>query len=284
VSGPRQRPRDTFAAKYSCEISVETVEELINEGDIDALIVCSPNASHISDALAAIKAGKHVLIEKPATTSLVDSELLRSEASRRNVTVAVGHMWRYRQEVIELRDRIRNGEFGSIIRTHGYGVHAQWGPSGWFVNPELSGGGALIDMGIHAIDTVRFLLGDPLPARVQASIGKGAFSEVEVDDDGLILVDWDNGVRSLIEFGWWQPELGGLEAETKVFGTAGVGQIWPDFRSFDRSYRHCDLPMYQAQVEDFVDACNKGQDPVASIGVGIVALDVALQAYEAARR
>ena len=75
-------------------------------------------------------------------------------------------MWRYHPDVIALRDRIAAGEFGRIVRTHGWGVHAGWGPSGWFTDPALAGGGALIDMGIHAIDTARFLLGDPDPVRV----------------------------------------------------------------------------------------------------------------------
>ena len=63
--------------------------------------------------------------------------------------------------MIAVRDAIAAGELGRVVRTHGYGVHADWGPSGWFTDPALAGGGALVDMGIHAIDTARFLLGEP---------------------------------------------------------------------------------------------------------------------------
>ena len=73
-------------------------------------------------------------------------------------------------------------------------------------------------MGIHAIDTARYLLGDPEPVRVRASIGT-AFGDYEVDDDGIVLVDWSDGARSAIESGWWAPQLGGLEADTELYGT-----------------------------------------------------------------
>ena len=66
--------------------------------------------------------------------------------------------------------------------------------------------------GVHAIDTARFLLGDPEPVRVTASIGT-AYGDYPVDDDGVVLIEWSNGVRSVVECGWWQPRLDGVEAE-----------------------------------------------------------------------
>jgi len=282
VSGPDDGRRDAFAAARRIDVSVRGVTEMLELARPDALVVCSPNSRHIDDALAAVGAGIHVLVEKPVTVTLAECDELGMRARDAGVTVGVGHMWRHREEVIAFRDRIAKGDLGRVVRTHGWGVHAGWGPSGWFVDPVLAGGGALIDMGIHAIDTARFLLGDPEPLRVQASIGRGVFSNVAVDDDGVVIIDWDNGVRSVIEFGWWQPVLGGLEADTKVFGTAGSGQIWPDFAGYGADYQHCSVGMYARQVEDFVDACRTGREPLGSLAAGRTALAVVRAAYDSA--
>ena len=196
--------------------------------------------------------------------------------------LAVGHMWRYHPDVIALRDVIRKGDLGTIVRTHGYGVHAHWGPAGWFIDKALAGGGALIDMGIHAIDTARFLLGDPQPVRVQATLGFGKYGDYNVDDDGIVTVDWDNGVCSIIESGWWQPKLRGLEAETEVMGTAGFRKIWPDMPPVPKGYNHCETEMYARQIQDVVTCISSGATPACSAEVGFTALDIVEKAYQAA--
>jgi predicted dehydrogenase len=194
-------------------------------------------------------------------------------------------MWRYRDEVVAVRDRVADGSIGRPVRTRGYGIHAGWGPSGWFTDPALAGGGALIDMGIHAIDTTRFVLGDPQPVRVRGSIGT-AHGDYAVDDDGVILVDWSNGVRSVIECGWWQPRLDGVEADTEIHGTAGYERIWPQFTPTTPApadYVHCSLPMYQAQMADFAHCCATGDTPIASAEVGLTAMRIVDAAYFDAR-
>ena len=283
VSGPHEERRTAFAEKQGCRFSYPTVAQMLDESDAEALVVCSPNASHHGDTLAALESAVHVLVEKPVTVTLEQCDEIIALATTRNVTVGVGHMWRHHHDVIALRNTIESGALGRIVRTHGWGVHANWGPSGWFVDPVLSGGGALIDMGIHAIDTARFLLGDPEPIRVQASIGFGQFSDVVVDDDGVLIIDWDNGVRSVIEFGWWQPVLGGLEADTKVYGTKGAQQMWPNFNEFGSDYQHCGVEMYAEQIRDFVDASRTGRDPIGSLTVGRTALSIVRDAYNSAR-
>jgi predicted dehydrogenase len=253
--------------------------------DVDAVVIGTPNALHHPQATAALRAGKHVLLDKPMAVTVAQCEDIAATAEAAGLTLLVGHMWRYRDEVIAARGRIAAGSVGQPIRTRGYGIHAGWGPSGWFTDPALAGGGALIEMGIHAIDTVRFLLGDPEPVRVTASIGT-AYGDYAVDDDSVVLVDWSNGVRSVVEAGWWQPRLDGVEADTEVYGTHGYERIWPQYTPATPApddYVHCSLPMFSAQMADFAHCCATGATPVASAEVGVTAMRVVEAAYDAAR-
>jgi predicted dehydrogenase len=162
-------------------------------------------------------------------------------------------------------------------------VHANWGPGGWFTDPALAGGGALPDMGVHAIDTARFLLGDPDPVRVAAAIGtRYARGRYTVDDDGILLIGWSNGTNSLVESGWWQPHLGGLEADTEIYGTQGYVRIWPPDDPGE-GYEHSTQPMYTAQVAEFLDAIREGRPPRPGGEDGRVVMQVVEGAYASAR-
>ncbi len=256
----------------------------VRADDVDAVVVGTPNALHHPQAIAALEAGKHVLLDKPMAMHMGQALEIAAAAAVADRTLLVGHMWRYRDEVIATRDLIAGGTIGRPVRTRGYGIHAGWGPSGWFTDPGLAGGGALIDMGIHAIDTVRFLLGDPQPTRVVASVGT-AYGDYAVDDDAVVMIEWSNGVRSVVESGWWQPRLDGVEADTEVYGTGGYTRIWPQFTPATPApadYVHCTLPMYAAQMADFARCCASGEAPVASAEVGLVAMGIVDDAYRSA--
>ena len=225
--------------------------------DVDAVVVCTPNALHAEQSIAALAAGKHVLCEKPMATTRADGEAMLAAAAEHDRLLLILHPWRHHQAVIAVRDAIAAGELGRVVRTHGYGVHADWGPGGWFTDPALAGGGALVDMGIHAIDTARFLLGEPDARRVSASIAT-AHGDYAVDDDGIVLIDWEGGARSVVESGWWQPHLGGYEADTEVYGSSGYRRIWS--REQPPGYVHCDLSLFVAQMRDSLRASPPG-DP-----------------------
>ena len=146
-------------------------EALARDPDIDAAVVATPNALHAPQAIALLEAGRHVLVEKPMATTVAECNAMIEAAQRGGASLMVAHCWRFHPDVQAMRERIASGELGEIVKTRGYGVHAGWGPSGWFADKALAGGGALPDMGVHAIDTVRYLLGDPDPGRVCAVIG-----------------------------------------------------------------------------------------------------------------
>jgi predicted dehydrogenase len=276
----RRPSLEALAARHGIPRITTDWEQLAADPGIDAVVVATPNALHAPQTIACLEAGKHVLVEKPMARTLAEAEAMNEAAARSGARLMVAHCWRFHADVRALRERIASGQLGDVVKTRGYGVHAGWGPAGWFVDRELAGGGALLDMGVHAIDTARFLLGDPRPERVSASIST-RYGDYQVDDDGIVLIGWDNGASSLVESGWWQPHLAGLEADTEIYGTGGYARVW-DFTEGPPGYEHCAQPMYSAQMAEFLDALEQGRAPRPDGGDGAVVMDVVDRAYRSA--
>jgi predicted dehydrogenase len=210
----------------------------------------------------------------------------------------VAHHWRFDPEVIWLRDQVRSGRLGKIIRTKGYGVHVRWGPGGWFTQKKYAGGGAMADMGIHALDTARFVLGDPQPVSVYARIGTH-YAAFDVDDTGVIIVNWGDGAISYIEAGWRQPHADGPAAATQLYGDLGFGQLFParleilraggsDVDIVDPGFPterspHCPQSVYDDQMAHFVACIREEQTPVVGGLEGWMNMKVVDAAYESAR-
>lgn len=282
VAASNWRPESLAALAERHGIPRTTLDwrELADDPDIDAVVIGTPNALHAPQAIACLERGKHVLVEKPMARTLDEAEHMNAAAEASGARLMVAHCWRFHDDVRALRRRVEGGELGEVVKTHGYGVHAGWGPEGWFTDAELAGGGALLDMGVHAVDTARYLLGDPLPERVCASIGT-RYGHYAVDDDGILLISWQGGASSIVESGWWQPHRGGLEAETELYGTRGYARIW-DFVEEPEGYEHCAQPMYSTQMAEFLDAVSEGRQPRPSGGDGAVVMDIVDQAYRSA--
>jgi predicted dehydrogenase len=279
VANHRLESAERFAAAHGIKRVTTDWRTLVAAPDVDAVVVCTPNALHAQQSIAGLEAGKHVLCEKPMATTVADGEEMLATAARHDRLLLVLHPWRHHEAVIAVRDSIVAGELGRVVRTHGYGVHADWGPGGWFADPALAGGGALVDMGIHAIDTARFLLGEPEAERVRASIVT-AHGDYAVDDDGLVLIDWVGGARSVVESGWWQPHLGGYEADTEVYGSSGYRRIWA--REQPPGYVHCDVTLFIAQLRDALGQLAAWQPGTPSPTHGLAALRICERAYESA--
>ncbi len=279
VANWREDSAAALARRHGIECVTTDWASLVSDPEVDAAVVATPNALHAPQAIALLRAGKHVLVEKPMSTSVAEADAMIEASEASGALLMVAHCWRFRDEVVAMRDRIASGAFGDVVKTRGYGMHAGWGPSGWFTDRALAGGGALVDMGVHAIDTARFLLGDPTPERVCAVVGtRYAAGRYDVDDDGILLITWSNGTNSIVESGWWQPHLEGLEADTEVFGTAGYDRIWPPEEPSE-DYEHCTQPMYTSQMREFLDAIDDGRQPRPSGADGRVVMQIVEDAY-----
>jgi len=260
----------SFAENYNLKRIYKNIDQLLKEGGIDALVIGTPNYLHAPQAVAALKAGVHVMVEKPMAMNAEEAFQMLEASQKSGALLMVAHCWRFDPEVLWLQKQGEFGRLGKIIRTKGYGVHALWGPSGWFTQRKFAGGGAMADMGIHALDTARFLLGDPQPESVYARIGT-YYTNYDVDDTGILIVNWKGGTVSYIESGWWQPHSDGPEAATQLYGTSGFGQIYPTYL-LDQSGKdnpgfpypredHCPQSLYNDQMAYFIQCIREQHTP-----------------------
>ena len=158
------------AAQFGIQRQYATVNDLLADGAVDILSVNTPNYLHAPQTIAALEAGVHVMVEKPMALNAAEAEAMLRASEKSGAKLLVAHCWRFDEEVRWLERQIDAGRLGKILRSKGNGVHVNWGPGGWFVEARYAGGGALADMGVHAIDTARFLLGDLQPVSVYAKI------------------------------------------------------------------------------------------------------------------
>lgn len=285
-----------FAKEFGISRQYETVDSLLKDGGVEALVVGTPNYLHAPQTIAALQAGVHVLVEKPMAMNAREAGQMCEAAEGSGAQLMVAHCWRFDPDVLWLKSQAPR--LGRIVRTKSYGVHVHWGPEGWFTQKELAGGGALADMGIHALDTARFLLGDPQPAAVFARLGT-YYKESEVDDTGVIIVEWENGVTSYIESGWWQPHSDGPETATHLYGTHGFGQLFPTLLELPNPQEnrlavipsglafprddHAPQSLYNAQFRYFVECIEQDRTPSPGALEGLMNMKVIDAAYESAR-
>jgi len=215
-----------FAKRFKIPRQYLQIEDLLKDGDFDALVIATPNYLHAPQTINALEAGYHVLVEKPMAVNAAEAAEMHHASQKAGKLLMVAHCLRFNPETIWLRKQVLAGRLGRIIRTSGSSVHVRGGPTGWFVQKKLAGGGAMLDMGVHALDTTQFLLGDPKPVSVYAKISTN-FGSYDVDDTGIFIINWDTGVSSLFETGWWQPHADRPNTGIQLFGQTGYGSLFP---------------------------------------------------------
>lgn len=293
VVNHRPESMATFAAEFQIPRQYKNVADLLKDGDFDALVVCTPNYLHAPQSIAALEAGVHVMVEKPMAMNTAEAEAMLAASQKSGALLMVAHCWRFSPEVRWLREQVAAGLLGRIIRSKGYCSHVNRGPGGWFTQKELAGGGATADMAIHALDTVRFLLGDPQPVSVYARIGT-FYTDFDVDDTSVLIVNWDQGTTSYIEAGWWQPHSDEPQAATQLYGTVGLGRVFPTYLEIsnadksevariDSGLPPVDEPpqreRFNIQMAHLVECIREGRQPSPGGAEGLLNMRVVEAAY-----
>ena len=184
-----KRARSLAAGFPGCDAATDW-RAAVQRNDVDIVIVATTNDALVETSLAAVQAGKHVLVEKPAARNVAElDELIAAVASQRdhNVQVRVGFNHRYHPALLKARELVDAGELGELMFVRGrYGHGGRKGyDREWRANPSLSGGGELIDQGVHLIDLSRWFLGDFSDVQ---GFAHTYFWDMPVDDNGFMLL------------------------------------------------------------------------------------------------
>ena len=189
-----------IADRFGIKNAFDDIEDLLGYEDLDALVLCTPNHLHESHILAALSAGRHVLVEKPLALTSASAQKIARAAEKSDKVVLVGMNHRYRPDVQLVRSFVQSGELGTVdsVRGSWHVFRASRAQLGWRQKRELSGGGAMLDLGLTMLDLAFWLAGNPVPERVTAVLDL----ERGVEQSGSVFVGCEGGVSVFVDVTW----------------------------------------------------------------------------------
>ena len=230
-----QRAKE-LAEKYDCKF-FESVEEMLADPEIDAVSVCVANHVHAEITIAALKAGKHVLCEKPMATKLKDCQMMVDTAEQMSKKLMIGQNQRFAKAHAEAKKLIERGDIGSVLTfktTFGHGGPETWsvdaGPQNWFFDKKRAAMGAMADLGVHKTDLIQYLLNDTVEettAKVTTLDKKDSNGNlIGVDDNAICIYKMKSGIIGTMTASWTY--YGEEDNSTIIYGTEGMLKIYHD--------------------------------------------------------
>ena len=297
------------AQAFATELKIPRVftdyKKMLSQCELDAVSICTPNCFHGPMAVAALNAKCHVLVEKPLAHTLADGKKMvqASKKNRRFLMVAFNN--RFREDTKVLKKAIDQGALGDIYYAktawlRRVGIPA-WGK--WFCTKSQSGGGPLIDIGVHFLDLTLYLMGFPEPKSVSASAyakfgprGLGFWGnpiKIDVEDLGVGLVKFKNGATLFLECSWALNMEKNDESYVKLFGTEGGAILEPptifsnkDNQLMDTKLHYSTstaITSYDKETRHFVDCIISNKTPIATGEQGLVSLKILDAMYRSSK-
>lgn len=299
--------------KYGVSRRFTDMNDMLALPEIDAVSVCTWNAAHAPCTIAALNAGKHVLCEKPMSISKAYAEEMKAAAERNGKLLMIGFVRRFGNDCAILQDFINNDYFGELYYAKATYLRRKGNPGGWFGNKALSGGGPLIDLGVHVIDLVRYLMGKPKAISVYgatfqklgdrrnikekvdyASTGKSDNDICNVEDLATGMIRFDNGAVLHIEASF-SLNIKGPEGKIELFGTKAGAKLDPELELYSEENGYMTnvtltAPsalsfdnLFKNEIDHFV-SCVKGEaDCLAPAEDGVELMAILDALYESAR-
>jgi myo-inositol 2-dehydrogenase / D-chiro-inositol 1-dehydrogenase len=299
--GGRPGRGEALAQAHRIAFYFDDYRRMLERPEIEAVVVGLPNSLHAEVVEAALDAGKHVLVEKPMCLRLSDADRLVRLAKEKQLALGYAEELCFCPKFVRAKALVDRGAVGRLFWIKQTEVHA--GPySEWFFDPKLAGGGALMDMGCHSIEYVRWMYGKAKVKRVTAHLHTYVHRQRKdmVDDQCVVHLELEDGRSALIEAGWTLQggmdslaHLQGSEGVIKIdllrdngiemFSTQGVSseEILPGWSRPD--YEWLWQNGYPQEMSEFARAIREGRVPSESGEDGRAVLEIIWAAYASAR-
>ena len=233
---PTREKAEEMALKYGGRV-YDSADALLADPQIDAVSVCTANDMHAELSIRALKAGKHVLCEKPMATSLPLAEEMVRVSRETGKLLMIGHNQRLMPAHAEAKELLASGMIGDVLSfrtTFGHGGPEMFmrvkDMNSWFFRKERAAMGVLADLGIHKIDLIQYLL-DDRAVKVNAFLGTldkktDSGEPISVDDNAVCLLKMERGAIGTMTASWTY--YGDADNSTVLYGTKGVMKLYDD--------------------------------------------------------
>lgn len=300
------------AAKYGAKKIYTDYKELLADPDIDAVSICTWNNSHAPISIAALEAGKHVLCEKPLCKTVEEALKVEEAVRQSGKTLQVGYVRRLGTNMKVLKKFVDEGDLGNIYFAKATCLRRLGNPGGWFSDVERSGGGPLIDLGVHVIDACWYLMGKPKVKSISGNtyVKLGNRSNVEhlsfykasdyderntVEDMANAIIRFENGASLLLDVSFTlhakEDELsirlygdkGGAELEPKLIL---VSEKYDTILNIEPQIDHVTFDFengFQNEIDHFIESCQGRVSTISPVEDGLEMMKILCGIYESSQ-
>ncbi|MFD0712901.1 Gfo/Idh/MocA family protein [Paenibacillus sp. GCM10027626] len=287
--------------------------QMLNDPQLDAISICTPNSAHAPISIAALQAGKHVLVEKPLCITVEEALEVEKAVRASNCVLQVGFVRRYGNNTKLVKRFIEAGEIGEVYYAKASCLRKIGNPGGWFSDQKRSGGGPLIDLGVHVIDLCWYLMGRPKVKSVsgntykklgnRANIQNLAYYKCsdydpdknDVEDLANAMIRFENGASLLVDVSF-SLHAKQDEITAKIYGEKGGAELEPELMLVSEKHDTIlnitpqvdnlafdGIQSFANEINHFVDSCLGRIQTLSPVEDGVEMMKILCGIYESAR-
>lgn len=256
-----------FAERHGAKRVYANIDQLLSDDEINAIYIATPPYLHCEQTIRAARAGKHVLCEKPMAMTVEECQKMVDACREAGVTLMLAYYRNHYPNVVKMKVLMDEGAIGDVVLARinctGYYNPNRQDLKNWRINPEISGGGVLMDIGSHRISLLQYLMGDIASARGYAET---VHLDAAVDDSAVLSLRFESGAHAIANINW---NVGIGIDDVEVYGTTGCLRCSPlnsgNLTLETKSDGQIELPQtplthtHTGLVEDFVNHLKTGE-------------------------